>query len=118
MKKTISIKNAKINLKNFFHKNFFQRKVNSSIKPKMDRNKVKLSFKGQITINHTFSNKCNSKRTEITINGQVKLKRGKINMSRADNPHAFSRPENNLLFTENKIHFKCFYCFTSINEKY
>ena len=29
-------------------------------------------------------------------------KRGKINMSRAENPHAFSRPEDNLHFTENK----------------
>jgi hypothetical protein len=30
-------------------------------------------------------------------------------MSRADNPHAFSRPEHNLRFTKKKIPFKYFH---------
>ena len=38
-------------------------------------------------------------------------KRAKINMSRADNTHAFSRPEYNSYFTENKIHLRYTLCF-------
>jgi len=32
----------------------------------------------------------------------------KINKSSADNPHAAWKPDHNSLFTEDKIHFKCF----------
>jgi hypothetical protein len=38
-------------------------------------------------------------------------------MSRAENPHAFSRPERDLHFTENKIHFKCLLLFEFNKEK-
>ena len=34
------------------------------------------------------------------MNSRVKFKKSKINMSRADNPHTFSRLEHNLRFTE------------------
>ena len=38
-----------------------------------------------------------------------------MNMSRADNSHAFLRPEHNLSFTENKIPLKCFhFAFTCV----
>jgi len=42
-------------------------------------------------------------------------KRAKINMSRADSPHAFSWLEHNSGFTKNKIHLRCFqFTFTCL----
>ena len=51
MKKTVNKKRTEINLKNFFYKTSFQRKVKRSNKPRISRNKVKLSYIKQMTIN-------------------------------------------------------------------
>jgi 3-hydroxy-3-methylglutaryl CoA synthase len=101
----------KLILKSFSTKQVFQRKVKSSIKPRMrkKRQSKKLSSKHKTTTNHYQSINKTEKEQKLQKIAESNSKRAKINICRADNPHAFSRSEHNLRFTENKIRLKCFH---------
>ena len=73
MKKTMPIKNEhKLVKKKFSHKISFSKKLKSSIKPKMSKNKVKLSSK---------------------------CKRTKIVMSKTNNPRMAPSQDKNIIWT-------------------